>query len=116
MNRYMLIASLGTLSLAVPAIADDLNPQPEPPGVHRVSTTSHLTTSTIGSATGGAGAGKVSVQDSSHTCATTTIGSATGGAGAGRNCANGQHMHMMRKAGGEQTSIGSATAGAGSGK
>jgi len=114
MNRFMLIASLA--ALAAPALAADLNPQPLPPGNHSNGGGTQTHFNTIGSATGGAGAGKVSVQDSSHTCATTTIGSATVGAGAGRNCANGQHMHMMRKAGGEQTSIGSATAGAGSGK
>lgn len=88
MNNHLLAAgaALITLAFASAAFAEDLNPQPEPPGVHRLTTT-HLTTSTIGSATGGAGAGKV-----------TTLGSATGGAGSGK-------VGYMRKAGGTQTNI-----------
>ena len=130
MNRTFLLASIAAVSFAfAPVFADDLNPQPEPPGVHakvnamgaahanammsastvhklppgpcapqmntmsggtmmaRGNTmsggtmSSHMTanahcstvkTNTIGSATGGAGAGK------------STVGSATGGAGSGR--------------------------------
>lgn len=85
MNRYLLWSSIAMLSLAAPALAEDFNPQPDPPGAHRLTTTSHLTT--IGSATGGAGAGKV-----------TTLGSATGGAGSGK-------VGNMRKAGGTQTNV-----------
>jgi hypothetical protein len=64
MNRYMLLTSVALFSLAVatPALADDLNPQPEPPGVHKLLHKPwHHTAHTIGSATGGAGSGKVVV-------------------------------------------------------
>jgi len=88
MNRYMIWSSIAAIlmAFAAPSVADDLNPQPEPPGVHKLTTTSHLTTSTIGSATGGAGSGKAD-----------TIGSATGGAGSGKIA--------LRKAGGTQMNV-----------
>jgi len=64
MNRLMLWASTAALSFAVvtPVFADDLNPQPEPPGRSKMlHNPTHLTTSTIGSATSGAGSGKALV-------------------------------------------------------
>ena len=64
MKRHVLLTSVALFSLAVatPAFADDLNPQPEPPGVHKLLHKPwHHTTQTIGSATGGAGSGKVVV-------------------------------------------------------
>ena len=91
MNKDMLLASAALFAIAVatPAFADNLNPQPEPPGVHKLQTGNQM-----------GAMGQTAVQDSSHNCSakTSTIGSATGGAGAGKTCAGG--MHMMRKAGG----------------
>jgi len=80
MNKHMLLSSIALFSLALgtAAFADDLNPQPEPPGVHKnmhssmsgqTHTMSH--SSTIGSATGGAGSGKSMVH---HTNAGETHG------------------------------------------
>ena len=84
MNRHMLWASLISLALASPSFADNLNPQPEPPGRSKILHNNNTgVQSTIGSATGGAGSGKLN-----------TVGSATGGAGSGRSA--------MRKAGGTQ--------------
>lgn len=126
MNRVAFIASVSLISIGFTTGALALNPQPEPPGKNRVTHVPAGTTlKTIGSATGGAGAGKSSVSDDycgtpvpghhvnaagthaiiiegkTHCNAHTTIGSATSGAGSGR-------AHT--------TTIGSATAGAGAGK
>jgi len=75
MNKRMILASVAVLLLAgaAPSFADSLNPQPEPPGRHKLHATGNNQHNTIGSATGGAGSGK-----------TSTIGSATGGAGSGK--------------------------------
>ena len=70
MNKHMLLASAALFSLAVamPAFADDLNPQPEPPGVHKLLHKPwHQTTDTIGSASSGAGAGKVRLRKAGGT-------------------------------------------------
>jgi hypothetical protein len=70
MNRHVFLASVALFSLAVatPAFADDLNPQPEPPGVHKLLHKPWLqTTNSIGSASSGAGAGKLHVRKAGGT-------------------------------------------------
>lgn len=62
MNKQVLWASIALFSLAIatPALADNLNPQPEPPGKNKLHK-SWTHTNMIGSATGGAGSGKALV-------------------------------------------------------
>lgn len=81
MNKLSTIASVSCVLMSLSTAALALNPQPLPPGRTRINSVS-LTT--IGSTTGGAGAGKVSASDDNY-CGTRVPGHVggpvTGGSG-----------------------------------
>ena len=74
MQKLIFLAGVSLLSLSLSTGAMALNPQPEPPGKSRVMfVPAGATLRTIGSATGGAGAGKVSDADDTY-CGTKVPG------------------------------------------
>ncbi len=82
MNKLSTFAAVSFALVAFTTQALALNPQPEPPGRYRVN---HNTIMNIGSATGGAGAGRYSDADDNY-CGTRVPGlpHGVGGFGGGR--------------------------------
>ena len=116
--RPLLIALSGVFAAALcgQALADDLNPQPLPPGrkvearIHAFNPQPDPPRHSGQDCGVAAGRGPESTERKAGG-EQLNIGSATGGAGSGRRTET-----TERKAGGEQLNVGSATGGAGSGR